>query len=412
MNTVAGTPDEPNRKDPGLPAKTTQSFGAITVEKSAELAAIAVAAAAKAEVEAAYVMALRKPRNEGDARAAIIVTCKNPTFAKKARYRKPTGKKFDEASQKWVDVYAIGPSIRFAEEAIRQWGNILVQQTNIYDDPHVRVVKVSVRDLECNSLYSSELTIEKKVERRNNTDRIVLGERTNTRGQKVYIVQATEDEVLQKQAALVSKQIRNSGLRLIPDHIVEDGMAAVVATTSAKIAQDPDTERKRLSDGFMDVGVRPSDLETYLRKPLAQASVDELVELSEILTSIKDGQASWSEYIRTEVRDEESERKEQQSDITRVQEGLSRQQDGQTTPVPAPPPTPPAVAKPEDKPKEVSDKTWTDFRLWAFDEAPDLLDEVKRDEQIQDLRKVKEGATRNRVIKAFEAKLKARQEKA
>ena len=267
------------------PGKVTQGFGVVTLERSNEMAAVAVAAAAKAEVEAAYVMALKQPRNEDDARVKIIAICKNPSFAAKSRYSKPVGGSAIE-----------GPSIRLAEEILRHWGNVLVQQTAIYDDDAKRIVKVTVRDLESNLSYSKELTVEKHVERKNPTGRDVLGERPNTTGSRVFIVKATEDELQNKEAALVSKAIRNNGLRLIPEHIIEEAMRTAKDTMAAKVKMDPEAEKKAVLDGFASIGVMPSDLEGYLQHPLAQVTAQELLDLREIYTAIKDGQAVWGDY--------------------------------------------------------------------------------------------------------------------
>src|SRR5262245_42448036 len=95
-----------------------EGFGTSRASHSNELAAGAVATAAKAEVEAAYIMAMKQPRNEDDARIKIMKICAHHEFAIKARYGKPIGQGKVE-----------GPSIRFAEEALRHWGNVLAQQT-------------------------------------------------------------------------------------------------------------------------------------------------------------------------------------------------------------------------------------------------------------------------------------------
>lgn len=284
--------------------KQQQGFGVVTSERSAELAAIAVAAAAKAEVESAYVMALKQPRHEDEARAKIVRTCLNPTFAGKAKFRKPVGKVKDERTGQWNQNYAVGPSIRFAEEALRHWGNVLVQQTALYDDDHKRIVKVAVKDLQSNLTYSQEITLDKQVERRDGRGRQVLGERKNTDGYVVYIVKATEDELAVKQAAQVSKAIRNSGLRLVPDYIVEEAMEQINATITSKVKQDPDAERRKLVDAFFALGIKASDLEAYLGHPLAQSSTDELIELTEMCNSIRDGHASWSEFIAAAKEDD------------------------------------------------------------------------------------------------------------
>ena len=71
-----------------MPARQ-ESFGGVTISQQAELAGISVAAAARAEVESAYVLALRNPRNEEEGRASILKVCKNLKFSETAIYRKP-----------------------------------------------------------------------------------------------------------------------------------------------------------------------------------------------------------------------------------------------------------------------------------------------------------------------------------
>jgi len=139
--------------------KINEGFGKITKEKSAELAATAAASASRAEIESSYVMALKKPRNEDMARTKILDRCKNLRFALKAMYSKPVGSV--KKAGKWVKNFIEGPSIRFAEEMLRLWGNVKTQQSVLYDDPYKRIIKIIVIDLESNSSYSKDVTIEK-----------------------------------------------------------------------------------------------------------------------------------------------------------------------------------------------------------------------------------------------------------
>lgn len=278
-----------------VPVKATEGFGSQSLERSAELSSIAIASAAKAEVEAAFIMAIRNPRNEDDARVRILRSCSNPIFAAKARYRKPVGKK--EINGKWEQQFVIGPSIRFAEEMLRCWKNVITQATAIYDDPSKRIVKITVRDLEANLTYSKEVTLEKTVERTNGRDREVLGQRTNSYNQIVNIVRTTEDELTIKEAALTSKIIRNNGLRLIPQHIVEEAMNKVEEMIRDKVTKDPNSERKSILDGLSGRGVLPSEVEKYIGCPVAQFTADDLVQLRDILNSIEDGHSTWAEFI-------------------------------------------------------------------------------------------------------------------
>ena len=268
--------------------KRTEGFGIVTDDRSAELSAIAVAAAAKAEVEASYVMALKKPRNDEDARIGILNVCKNPIFAEKAIYKKPVGGQTIE-----------GPSIRFAEEMLRHWGNVKTLQSCIFEDELKRIVKITVIDLESNLSYSKEVTVEKKVERKDAKGREVIGERTNSYGQKVFIVRATEDEMQNKEAALASKLIRNNGLRLIPEYIIQEAMETAAAAMKARVNKDPEAEKRKVLDAFAQLGIRPSEIEKYLKHKIDQVTPAEILDLRQVYSALKDGQARWSDYVQS-----------------------------------------------------------------------------------------------------------------
>jgi hypothetical protein len=294
--TTETTPAQQTPNNQALVTKEAKAFGMQSVERSAELASIAVATAAEAEVNAAYKMAIMNPRHEENARSLIVEACRNPRFAEKARYRKPVGKKQDERGQ-WQQQYVIGPSIRFAESILRYWRNVLVQQVSLYDDQIRRIVRVTVKDVESNMTYSKELNLEKTVERKNGKDREVLGERMNSYNEKVFIVRTTEDELNIKESALASKVIRTNGLRLIHQHIIDEAMDTIEATLRDKAAKDPAGERRAILDGFSKRGILPLEIERFMAKPSAQFSTDDLVELRDMLTSIEDGHTTWQEYL-------------------------------------------------------------------------------------------------------------------
>lgn len=268
-------------------ALVRQEFGASEMSQSAETASSAVAAQVQAEIQARTIVALQRPRDIDDFRIRILKECRRPGFARTARYSKPIGGKAVE-----------GPSIRFAEAAIRLMGNITVQTAAIYDDREKRIVRVTVTDLEMNVPYSLDVTVEKTVERRNSKQGdTVLATRQNSYGQPVYILRATEDDMLVKEAARVSKAIRTLGLRLLPGDVLEEAMDEVKATIRDSAAKDPEGEKKKILDAFADLGIQPSDVKDYLGKDLAQILPDELVELRSLYTAIKDGEATWRDAM-------------------------------------------------------------------------------------------------------------------
>jgi hypothetical protein len=250
-----------------------------------EPAAVAAAEAAKARIQSAYQMAIYRPRNSDDSRDRILHACKRPMFAEKVEFSKPvSGKQIK------------GPSIRFAELALREWGNILSDVQILYEDDFVRRSRVMVVDLETNASFSKEIQINKTVERKNKVDREVLGERKNTKNETVYIVKATEDELQNKENAAISKAVRNEGLRVIPTDIVDEALATAKATLADRDKADPDQAKKKILDSFSEIGVKPKDLQKYLGHSTDSLSPKELTDLRGIYRAIKDGEASWADY--------------------------------------------------------------------------------------------------------------------
>ena len=255
----------------------------------AETVSVAVAAQARAAVEARYLMAIRQPRNWLDVRSKLLEACKRPAFARAARYRKPIG----SGSVK-------GASIRFAEEALRAMGNVYIEVAVMYEDETQRIVRVTPTDLEGNVSYPTDLIIQKTVERKQPRDgQDILSSRVNTQGGTVYIVRATEDEVATKQAALVSKAIRTSGLRLLPSDIHDEAMDLCIATEEAADAVDPKAALKKIADAFDSIAVRPLELEKFLGHPLDQTSPAEIRRLREFWRAIEEGETTWADILAT-----------------------------------------------------------------------------------------------------------------
>jgi hypothetical protein len=271
--------------------ESTQQTGMLArIDRSGETAISALASKAKAEVEARYVIALQRPRNIMEARRKILDACQRPAFAEGARYRKPMG------GGRTVD----GLSIRFAETAIQAFGNTSVETTTIWDDQEKRTVRISVTDLEANISHAKDVTISKTVERREvKPGQVVISERINSTGQKVFLVAATEDDLANKIAAAESKVIRNCGLRLIPQDILEEAEQAILETQE-RGGSDPLAETKKLCDGFAKINVKPAELEKYLKHPLDTVSKKELIDLRAIYAAIRDGETSWSEVVGSE----------------------------------------------------------------------------------------------------------------
>lgn len=275
-------------------ALATRPSGAVA---QMETASTAAAAQAKAMVEARYVMAMRQPRNWDQFRIDTLNECKRPTFAhnQSAYYHKPIGKGVE------------GLGIRFVEVALRCMKNVLVESAIIFEDAEKEIHRVTVTDLESNLTYPLDVRVSKTVERSKPLDDgSFISVRKNSWNKDVYTVPATDDDLLNKRAALISKAIRTLGLRIIPGDVQDEAEAIIKKIRLDKAAEDPTAERKRIADAFADIGVKATDLVSYLGHSLDTCSPPELVRLRAIYGAIKDGEATWKQVMENKAAENPS----------------------------------------------------------------------------------------------------------
>ena len=269
------------------PQTVVHGFGFDELKQQAELAAISVSATARAMVEAKFIMALKRPRNEQLARTRLLDRCKDPNFADSAIYAKPIGGSTIE-----------GLSIRFVEEALALWGNVYVKSQVLYEDDFRRITLISVTDLETNITHDSEISVDKTVERKKaGSDREILRERLNTANERVFIVRATEDETNVKTAAGVSKQLRNNGLRCLPGHLKEEAFTIMNKVLEGKIKDNPEAEKRKIIDAFNELSIKPDRLEEFLGHALDIATPAEIAGLRKIWNALKAGDTTWTEVM-------------------------------------------------------------------------------------------------------------------
>ena len=259
-----------------------------------ETASTAVAAQAKAMVEARYIMAMRNRRNWDQVRQDLLAECKRPTFAnnKSAYYHKPIGRD---------GVQGLG--IRFAEVALRCMTNVLVESTIVFEDDAKEVHRVTVTDLESNVTYPLDVRVSRTVERSKPADDgSYISVRKNSYNKDVFTVPANDDDLLNKRGALISKAIRTLALRIIPGDLQDEAEQIIKDIRLNEAAADPAAARKKIADGFAEIGVKASDLVEYLGHPLDTCSPSELVQLRALYGAIRDGEATWKEAMDNKSR--------------------------------------------------------------------------------------------------------------
>ena len=310
------------------PAIINQNDSAMPVAalSASENNAIAMAAQQKAVVEARYKMALARPRDIDLVRQKMLKDACRPSFAAVAIYHKPVGNGVE------------GPSIRFVEAAIRNMTNILTETATISEDEERRVIRVAVSDLETNTYFSQDVTVTKTVERK----KLPPGEkpirvRSNSYGQPTYIIHGSDDDILNKQNALISKAVRTLGLRLIPGDLVDEAIYCVRKTMATEDAQNPDAAKNRIIDAFSQLGVSVESLKEYLGHELSSIDPNELQTLRALYSAIKDGETTWKSVMDDKA---EREAKSKEQPKTAPKQATAKKQAAKQAPAPEPEPEP------------------------------------------------------------------------
>lgn len=279
--------------EPTRALATTQSFGeSSSTYAMQETASTAIAAQSKAMVESRYIMAMRNPRNWDQVRQDLLKECKRPSFAdnKSTYYIKPIGKGVE------------GLGIRFTEVALRCMTNVLIETTMIFEDDKKEIHRVSVTDLESNVTYPMDVRVSCTVERsKPMDDGSYISMRMNSYNKPTYTVPANDDDLLNKRGALISKAQRTLSLRIIPGDLQDEAIAIIKAIRKDEAAKDPDAGRKKIVDGFSEIGVKASDLIAYLGHSIDTCSPDEMVNLRGIYGAIRDGEATWHSVMQNKA---------------------------------------------------------------------------------------------------------------
>lgn len=279
-------------------AVVRSDFSGEQIQRQVETASTAVAAAEKTAIEARHILAKRFPRDWENVRVKLLAECKRPGFADAAIYRKPVGRKFDEATNQWVEKFVEGLSVRFAEAALRHMGNVYTSFKSIYDDDDKSIVRTTVMDLESNFTSEGDVTVRKTVERSKlKKGQVPLSRRVNSYGEPVFLVPATDDELLNKVNALNSKALRNGAMRILPGDIQDECEALCRKVQADRDAKDPDAARKALFQAFADQGIMPAALKAYLGATGDTLQPAQLAELRAIYAAIRDGETTWNEVV-------------------------------------------------------------------------------------------------------------------
>lgn len=234
----------------------------------------ATEARAVAEVQAAYVIAKKFPRNQHQSFINIIESCKRPFLAEQAMYAYPKGGSL-----------VTGPSIRLAEVLAQNWGNIEFGIREISRSNGVSVAEAYAIDLQTNArkplVFHVPHTRDKKDRKTGLMTKVKL----------------TDDrDIYELVANMGARRLRNCILAILPGDVVEAAVNQVKKTMES--GELPITDRIRMMvQKFDELGVKVEHLEKRLGHKLDATIPQEIVTLQGIFKAIKDGFSSREDFF-------------------------------------------------------------------------------------------------------------------
>lgn len=223
---------------------------------------------ATAEVQAAYVIAKKFPRNEMQCYSSIIDACKRPFLAEQAMYAYPRG-----------GTLVTGASIRLAEAMAQSWGNIDSGIREISQQNGVSVAEAYAIDLQTNARKTVIFSVKHERHTKKGVTKL-------TDPRDIY-------ELVANQGA---RRLRSCILAILPGDVVEAAVEQVKKTMQS--SDVPLSEQiKKMVLAFDELGVKVEHLEKRLGHNLDATIPSEIVTLKGIYKSLKDGMADRSDYF-------------------------------------------------------------------------------------------------------------------
>jgi hypothetical protein len=237
-------------------------------------------------------VARANPRDMKVVRHKLLELCRRIEFASFAVYEKPG-----------VEKNYIGLSVRFAEDMLSIYTNLEVDVMQTQDGLASQDWKVVVIDLETNVVVSEEVSVPKLVERpvlngaaaTGTTDTSNL--RTRGDGVLVHTVMASPDEVNAQRLDRCARLRRQLIIQKLPAELRQECLTLCLETIAQATEVNADEARKQLVASFEEIGVTLDDLKAYLGHSMKSVTDDEALQLRNILNAIREGEATWPEYL-------------------------------------------------------------------------------------------------------------------
>ena len=229
------------------------------------------ASRAIAEAQGKLIIAKRFPRNEVVAHARVLEACRRPGLAQKAFYSYPRGGSTIK-----------GPSIRFAEELARCWGNVDYGIKELSQDDGRSEMQAYAWDLETNTMSVQNFT--------NPHAREVKG--------KMEKLSSLRD-IYENNANMAARRLRARILAILPSDLVDAAISECEKTIKGDNSVPLIDRIKTLVVQFGKLGVPAEMIESRLGKTIDHMTGEEYSEYVGIYNSIKDKNSKISDWFES-----------------------------------------------------------------------------------------------------------------
>lgn len=227
------------------------------------------ASRAIAEAQGKLVIAKRFPRDEVQSYAKAMEACQRPTMAAKAFYSFPRGGQTVE-----------GPTIRFAEELARCWGNIDYGIKELSQDGGKSEMQAYAWDLETNAQSVQNFTNPHQREQ----------------GRKMVTLTSQRD-IYENNANMATRRLRSRILAILPAWFVEDAIAECKKTLAGQNDTPLIDRVKKMVVQFAKLGVTQEMIEKRLKRKVDTMTSDDFVEYVGIYNAVKGGESKIADWF-------------------------------------------------------------------------------------------------------------------
>lgn len=257
----------------GLPNVPAMNNGVVAQLDKINQGTVAIEASrAIAEAQGKLVIAKRFPRDEVAAYAKAMEACQRPKMAEKAFYAFPRGGQTVK-----------GPTIRFAEELARCWGNIDYGIKELSQDDGKSEMQAYAWDLETNAQSVQNFTNPHQREQ----------------GKKMVTLTSQRD-IYENNANMATRRLRARILAILPSWFVDDCIAECEKTLAGQ-NDTPLVDRvKKMVVQFARFGVTQEQIEHRLKRKIDTMNADDFTEYIGIYNAIKQNESKVSDWFEAE----------------------------------------------------------------------------------------------------------------